>query len=303
VVHINQRRDTAANWTSSNPILQRGEVGWETDTLKSKLGDGTKAWNALSYTAASSGGGSSVTATPHPTFTGVGVITIGAGGGGGTITVIPLAPTWAGGTLTIPAVTGIQYKKNGVNIAAGNSSDSTTDIAITCVPLTGYDLASGYATSWTLNAGPPVITAWSPSGFGKYAQDLAIGATLSVTATGTGLSYQWGYVPAGTLNANIAAVFVPVSGNTTSSVIVGAVNPAGTILLAMGGVTTAISPYIMYASPTVTDLFTNSPRIICKVTNAGGTVYGADHILETQSGGAYPPSTGSIGTCATYVNF
>jgi hypothetical protein len=50
MTHINQRRDTAANWTSTNPVLQLGEVGWETDTRKSKLGDGATAWNDLGYT-------------------------------------------------------------------------------------------------------------------------------------------------------------------------------------------------------------------------------------------------------------
>jgi hypothetical protein len=49
MTHINQRRDTAANWTSANPVLQLGEVGWERDTLKAKLGDGVTAWNLLAY--------------------------------------------------------------------------------------------------------------------------------------------------------------------------------------------------------------------------------------------------------------
>lgn len=52
MTHINQRRDTAANWTSADPVLQLGEVGWETDTRKSKLGDGVTEWTALLYTAA-----------------------------------------------------------------------------------------------------------------------------------------------------------------------------------------------------------------------------------------------------------
>ena len=46
---IQLRRDTAANWTSSNPILTQGEFGYETDTAKFKIGDGTTAWNSLSY--------------------------------------------------------------------------------------------------------------------------------------------------------------------------------------------------------------------------------------------------------------
>lgn len=43
------RRDTAANWTSGNPILLAGEMGIESDTKKFKIGDGTTAWNSLPY--------------------------------------------------------------------------------------------------------------------------------------------------------------------------------------------------------------------------------------------------------------
>lgn len=46
---IQLRRDTAANWTSSNPTLAAGEVGVETDTRKTKVGDGSTAWNSLAY--------------------------------------------------------------------------------------------------------------------------------------------------------------------------------------------------------------------------------------------------------------
>lgn len=49
MTHIQQRRDTAATWTSVNPILYEGEAGHETDTGKWKLGDGSTAWNALPY--------------------------------------------------------------------------------------------------------------------------------------------------------------------------------------------------------------------------------------------------------------
>jgi hypothetical protein len=48
-VTIQTRRDTAANWTSANPILAAGEEGYETNTRKSKTGDGTTDWNSLSY--------------------------------------------------------------------------------------------------------------------------------------------------------------------------------------------------------------------------------------------------------------
>lgn len=46
---IQIRRDTAANWTSANPVLAQGELGAETDTLKIKMGNGSTAWNSLGY--------------------------------------------------------------------------------------------------------------------------------------------------------------------------------------------------------------------------------------------------------------
>ena len=48
---IKLRRDTAANWTSSNPILAAGEPGLETDTLRVKYGDGSNTWANLAYQA------------------------------------------------------------------------------------------------------------------------------------------------------------------------------------------------------------------------------------------------------------
>ena len=43
------RRDTASNWTSGNPVLASGEVGYETNTGKFKIGNGSTAWTSLSY--------------------------------------------------------------------------------------------------------------------------------------------------------------------------------------------------------------------------------------------------------------
>ena len=46
---IKFRRDTAAFWSSHNPILQLAEPGYETDTGKIKIGDGATEWNSLAY--------------------------------------------------------------------------------------------------------------------------------------------------------------------------------------------------------------------------------------------------------------
>jgi len=46
---IQVRRDLSTTWTSVNPVLASGEIGFETNTGKIKVGDGVKAWNLLPY--------------------------------------------------------------------------------------------------------------------------------------------------------------------------------------------------------------------------------------------------------------
>ncbi len=48
---MQQRRGTAAQWTAANPVLAAGEIGFETDTSKFKMGNGSSAWTALTYFA------------------------------------------------------------------------------------------------------------------------------------------------------------------------------------------------------------------------------------------------------------
>lgn len=49
VTQIQFRRGTAAQWTSTNPTLAAGEVGYETDTGYMKVGNGSTAWTSLAY--------------------------------------------------------------------------------------------------------------------------------------------------------------------------------------------------------------------------------------------------------------
>jgi len=70
VTQIQIRRGTASQWTSANPTLASGEFGYETDTGKFKIGDGSTAWNSLGYKASGT----------------VTSITAGTGLSGGTIT-------------------------------------------------------------------------------------------------------------------------------------------------------------------------------------------------------------------------
>jgi hypothetical protein len=65
---IQLRGDTAANWSSVNPILAAREIGINTDTLAYKIGNGTTPWSALPYRELSGvfGGALQLQATANP---------------------------------------------------------------------------------------------------------------------------------------------------------------------------------------------------------------------------------------------
>ena len=50
-VKIQVKRTTKQSWTTANPLLASGELGYETDTGNFKIGNGTLLWNALGYAA------------------------------------------------------------------------------------------------------------------------------------------------------------------------------------------------------------------------------------------------------------
>ena len=49
IVRMQQRRDTALNWSTYNPVLRQGELGFDTNARKFKIGDGETDWNGLDY--------------------------------------------------------------------------------------------------------------------------------------------------------------------------------------------------------------------------------------------------------------
>lgn len=64
---IQLRRGTAAEWTSANPILAVGELGFETDTSNFKFGNGSTAWAGLGYASIAISGGASTIVTDNLT--------------------------------------------------------------------------------------------------------------------------------------------------------------------------------------------------------------------------------------------
>jgi hypothetical protein len=132
-VQIQFRRDTAANWTSVNPVLAIGEIGLETDTAKWKLGDGSSAWNSLTYAYAA--GATGPTGPAGAT---------GPSGASGAVGVTgPSGATGAGGVDAINAQTGTTYTLALADKDSLITADNASAITVTIPPNSSVAFAVG----------------------------------------------------------------------------------------------------------------------------------------------------------------
>ena len=160
---MQQRRGTAAQWISTNsgngPILNAGEIGWESDTNKFKVGDGVSYWLNLDYFA-------DINSTVNPSF-GSSITFEGATANEYETTLAVTDPT-ADRTITLPNVTGTV-------ITTGNLSD-ITDIGVFTSTIV-MEGSSADAHELTLSAGNPTadrtITFPDSSGTVALAEDVS----------------------------------------------------------------------------------------------------------------------------------
>lgn len=157
---IQVRRDIASDWTYNNPTLASGEVGFETDTGKVKIGTGSMDWVSLPYvTDASDITGVISSARISGSYTGITGI--------GTLTV---------GTIPASLLTG--------NINTARISGSYTGITGVGT-LTVGSIPTSLLTGTTL---PATIVSSSLTSVGTLANltvTNAINGTLTKTVTGT----------------------------------------------------------------------------------------------------------------------
>jgi len=158
---MQQRRGTAAQWISTNagagPVLNAGEMGWESDTNKFKIGDGVNNWTSLDYFA-------DINSTVNPAF-GSSITFEGATANDFETTLAITDPT-ADRTITIPDVTGTV-------ITTGNLSDITNIGVFTSTIVMEGSTANDHEL--TISAGDPTAdrTATFPDATGTIVLDSA----------------------------------------------------------------------------------------------------------------------------------
>ena len=173
------RRDTAANWTTANSVLASGEMGFETDTLKFKIGNGSNTWSTLKYSTDVSLLNGTMTSA---TF--AGLISDETGSGNVVFSTSPALTT-----PNIGAATGTSLNVSGqlFSNTAGQGSITLGDAAITKQSGSAFQFGSGGTFTQVVSA---------PT----YTSSVAVGtAPFTVTST-----------------TQVANLNVAISGSTTN---------------------------------------------------------------------------------------
>lgn len=190
ITQIQVRRDTAANWTSTNPTLAEGEIGFETNTGKFKIGAKVatvlQTWTQLPYaTDASYITGTTLPAsiTSASGLATVGTITTGTWNGG-------VIPGQYGGTGV--ANTGKTITVSG-NTTIGSSAHTVTmtTSANTAITLPTSGTLVGSADSKTVTAAMLADYATAPTLWYAPSANMALnggGGIAASTAGAAGLT-------------------------------------------------------------------------------------------------------------------
>jgi hypothetical protein len=201
---MQQRRGTAAQWTSANPVLNAGEMGWESDTNKFKIGDGTNHWANIDYFI-------DANSTVNPSF-GTSIVFEGATADSYETTLQVTDPT-DDRTITLPNV-------SGTVITTGNLSD-ITDIGVFASTIV-MEGSTANDFELTLSAGDPTadrtITFPDATGTVALTSDIAVTASSTNTFTNKSISLATNTVSGTKAEFNTAmsdADFATIDGTET----------------------------------------------------------------------------------------
>ena len=265
---MQQRRGTAAQWISTNsgagPLLNAGEMGWESDTNKFKIGDGVNNWTSLDYFA-------DINSTVNPAF-GSSISFEGATANDFETTLAITDPT-ADRTITIPDVTGTV-------ITTGNLSDITNIGVFTSTITMEGSTANDFEL--TLSAGDPTAdrTLTFPD-----ATDTLVGRATTDTLTNKSISLGSNTVTSTLAQLNTAVSDADVASLAGSETLTNKTVALGsnTVTSTLAQLNTAISDADV-ASLAGTETLTNktlTTPVISSITNGAATL-------------TLPTSTGTI---------
>jgi len=288
---MQQRRGTASQWTSANPVLNAGEMGWESDTNKFKIGDGTNHWADLDYF-------SDINSTVNPAF-GTSITFEGATADSYETTIQVTDPT-ADRTITIPNVTGTV-------ITTGNLSD-ITDIGVFTSTIT-MEGSTADSFELTLSAGDPTAdrTLTFPD-----ATDTLVGRATTDTLTNKSISLGSNTVTSTLAQLNTAvsdADVASLAGTetlTNKTVALGSNTVSGTIAQFNTAVTDA-DLATLAGTETLTNKTLTSPKInedvaVTATATELNYVDGVTSAIQTQLDAKAPLAAPAFTGTATAVN-
>lgn len=253
--HIRLRRDISSTWTSVNPTLLSGEIAYETDTGKIKVGDGSTLWNALPYIQVNINGA---------------YVPIG-----GISTAVTNTVTAAAGTLT------------GSTLASGVTASSLTSVGtLSSLTIGGNITGTGNLTLSSSGTNANITVAATGTGTAFFDSSstgtVAISNTAAITTIGVGstantINIGTGTGASRTINVGTGASAKTINignTNTTSSLVLR--SGSGGITIEDGGGDFVINNLTGY-------LYANGSSAVTAATTVPTTAMPSGSIINVQS--------------------
>lgn len=268
---MQQRRGTAAQWTSANPILNAGEMGWESDTNKFKIGDGTNHWADLDYFIDQS-------STVNPAF-GSSITFEGATANAYETTLAVTDPT-ADRTITLPDSTGTVVLADGsgnvtisgnLTVSGTTTSVNQTEINVTNAFVFEGATANAYETTLSIVEPTADRTIYLKDGDGTLAftSDISTATTLlqnnidaKLDAVGGVSSTEIGYLDGVSSSIQTQLDGKALSNHTHQITSLTDITASATEINYLGGVTSAIQTQLNAKRNEADDLLLAATKVV-----------------------------------------
>ena len=215
---IQLRRDTSTQWAANNPTLSAGELGYETDTKRVKIGTGADAWTALSYVQTPLGDGT--TGDYVASVSGSDGVSISGTGEGATVTIANSDKGSSQNIFKNIAVSGqstivADSNDDTLTVAAGTGITLETNATTDTLTLTNAGVISVNGSTGTITN--VALTSGKLSQFAATTSEELLGVISDETGTGS-LVFSASPTFSGTVNAAslILSGDLTVNGTTTT---------------------------------------------------------------------------------------